>query len=87
MADFTFKVNGVEIRTDNQFLLAKKILVLAKEKGAIPGNPDEYILKGDKGEYQVDSRVNLAEDDVLYTIPNKSTPVAHPMLTGPIYQT
>ena len=49
MADFTFKVNGVEIRTDHQFLLAKKILELAKEKGAIPGNPDEYILKGDKG--------------------------------------
>ena len=36
MADFTFKVNGVEIRTDQQILSATDILELEKEKGAIP---------------------------------------------------
>ena len=76
MAYFIFKVNGVEISTDHQILLAKQILELAKEKGAIPGNPEEYILKGDKGEYQGDDRVNLAEDDLFIAIPNKPTPVA-----------
>ena len=76
MADFTFKVNGVEIRTDHQFLLAKQILEFAKEKGAIPGNPEGYILKGEKGQYQGDDRVNLAEDNLFIAIPNKPTPIA-----------
>ena len=76
MADFTFKVNGVELRTDHQSLLAKEILQLAKEKGAIPGNPEDYILKGDKGEYKGDDRVNLEEDNLFIAIPDKPTPVA-----------
>ena len=44
MADAIFKVNGVEIYTDHQSLLAEEILKLAKEKGAIPGTPEDYIL-------------------------------------------
>ena len=76
MADFTLKVNGVEIHTDHQSLLAKEILELGKEKGAIPGNPNEYILQGDKGKYKGDDRVNLAEDNQFITIPDKPTPVA-----------
>ena len=76
MADFTFKVNGVEIRTDHQSLLAKEILELAKAKGAIPGNPEGYILQGDKGDYKEDERVNLKEDNLFIAIPNKPTPVA-----------
>ena len=73
---FTFKVNGVEIPTDHQSLLAKEILELAKEKEAIPGNPEDYILKGDKGTYKGDDRVNLEEDNVFIAIPDKPTPVA-----------
>ncbi len=76
MADFTFKVNGVEIYTDHESLLAKEILELAKEKGAIPGNPEEYILIGDKGQYNGDDHVNLKEDSLFITIPNKPTLVA-----------
>ena len=76
MADFTFKVNGVEIHTDHQSLLAKEILELAKEKGAIPGNPEEYILQGDKGKYNGDDSVDLTEDNLFIAIPNKPTPVA-----------
>ena len=76
MADFTFKVNGVEIYTDHQSLLAREILELAKEKGAIPGNPEGYILQGDKGQYKQDAQVDLKEDNLFIAIPNKPTPVA-----------
>lgn len=79
MADFTIKVNGVEIHTNNQSPLAKEILELAKEKGAIPGEPDGYILQGDKGKYNADDRVNLEEDNLFIAIPNKPTPVAQPL--------
>ena len=76
MADSTFKVNGVEIYTDHESLLAKEILELAKEKGAIPGNPGEYILQGDKGKYKGDDRINLKEDNQFITILDKPTQVA-----------
>lgn len=76
MADFTFKVNGVQIETSHEKLIALDILKLAKEKGAIPGKPEEYVLQGDKGQYKADDWVNLNEDNVLITIPNKSTQVA-----------
>ena len=72
----SFKVNGEEIQTDHHSLLAIEILRLAKEKDAIPGNPAEYILEGDKGTYKPDDRVNLEEDNVFFAIPNKPTPVA-----------
>ena len=77
MADsFTFKVNGVEIRTDHPSLLAKEILKLAKEKEAIPGNPEDYILQGDKGIYNGDDSVDLKEDNIFIAIPDTSTEVA-----------
>jgi hypothetical protein len=76
MANFTFKVNGVEIPTDHESLLAREILKLAEEKGAIPGNPEDYILQGDKGEYKQDDQVNLKEDNLFIAIPDKPTPVA-----------
>ena len=74
--DFTFKVNGVEIPNEQPSLLAKEILELAKGKGAIPGNPEDYILQGDKGKYKPDALVNLEEDNLFIAIPNKPTPVA-----------
>ena len=74
--DFTFKVNGVELYTKHQSLSAKQILELAKEKGAIPGNPDAYILQGDKGKYKLDDLVDLKQDYLFIAIPNKPTPVA-----------
>ena len=74
--DFTFKVNGVEIPTEHKSLLAKEILALAKDKQAIPGKPDDYILQGDKGKYKPEDRVNLEEDNLFIAIPNKPTPVA-----------
>ncbi len=74
--DFEFKVNGVEVRTEHQSLLAKRILELAKEKGAIPGDPDGYILQGDKGKYKEDDSIDLEQDNLFIAIPNKPTPVA-----------
>ena len=76
MADFTFKVNGVEINTEHQYLLAEEILELAQQKGAIPGKPEDYILQGEKGTYKPEDRVNLLEDNLFIAIPNKPTPVA-----------
>ena len=76
MAEFTFKVNGVQIETPQQKLVAKNILELAKEKGAIPGNPEEYILQGDKGKYKADDWVDLSEDNLFIAISNKPTQVA-----------
>ncbi len=76
MAEFTFKVNGVQIETPQQKLVARDILQLAKEKGAIPGKPEGYILQGDKGEYKAGDWVDLSEDNLFIAIPNKPTPVA-----------
>ena len=73
---FEFKINGVEIYTEHQYLLAKEILEIAEEKGAIPGKPEGYILQGDKGKYQLDDQINLEEDNLFIAIPNKPTPVA-----------
>lgn len=74
--EFKFKINGIEIETPHQKLVAHDILELAEKHGAIPGKPEDYVLQGDKGEYKNDDWVDLSEDKVFITIPNKSTPVA-----------
>ncbi len=73
---FTIKVNGVEISTDQQELKAGEILQLAKQQGAIPGNPEEYILKGEKQEYGWNDTVDVAQDNIFIAILNTPTPVA-----------
>lgn len=75
--DCCFKVNGVTITTPHHKLVARDVLKLAKDKGAIPGKPDNYILKGKiNREYKRDDWVDLDEDNEHITIPNQSTPVA-----------
>lgn len=73
---FTLKVNGVEIATPHQKLVAHDILELAEKQGAIPGKPESYVLQGDKGAYGWDDRVDLEEDCRFITIPNTPTQVA-----------
>ena len=73
---FTLKVNGTEIDTPHQKLVAHDILELAEKNGAIPDKPENYILQGDKGEYGWDDWVDLEEDNHFITILNKPTPVA-----------
>ena len=73
---YDFKVNGIEFQTEYQSPTALEILMIAKQGGAIPNNPEEYSLQGDKGLYQGVERVNLEEDNVFLTIPVSSTQVA-----------
>ena len=73
---FEVKVNGTEFVMEDPSPTALEILALAKQLGAIPNDPEGYVLQGDKGEYQGNQRVNLAEDNVFITIPVRPTPVA-----------
>ena len=73
---FTLKVNGIEMTISHQKPVAHDVLELAEKKGAIPGKPEDYILQGDKGQYGWDDPVDLEEDNLFITIPNKPTPVA-----------
>ena len=74
---FDIKVNGIEIVAPHRILIALRILELAKEFAAIPGNPEDYLLQGDKGPYGLDDEVDLKEDNVFITILDSSTQVAY----------
>ena len=73
---FEFKVNGVQLETKTRHLVALAILRIAADRGAMPGKPEDYALQGDKGLYQPDDEVDLAEDDQFITIPTTPTDVA-----------
>ena len=74
--EFEYKVNGVQLVSGEQILTAAEILDLARQKGAIPGEPSGYILKGTKQDYRGDNQVDLAEDDLFITVPSTPTQVA-----------
>ena len=74
--DYEYKVNGVQLVSDKQVLTAAEILDFARQKGAIPGEPGGYILKGTKEDYKGNDRVDLAEDYLFITVPNTPTLVA-----------
>ena len=74
--EFSVKVNGIEFEVTSHKLLAREILQLASEHGAMPGKPENYILQGDKGLYDSDAWVELEVDDTFITIPDSPTPVA-----------
>ena len=74
--EFEVKVNGTEFVMEDSNPTALEILSRAKQLGAIPNDPEGYILQGDKGEYQGSQRVNLEEDSVFITIPLSPTQVA-----------
>lgn len=73
-SEFEFKINGVEVKISQQVLTAGEILKLAEKYGAIPRNPEQYTLEGDKGTYGWDDKVNLEEDSFFKTIPNTPPP-------------
>ena len=73
---FSFKVNGIEIKSGGRELAASEILKLAAEHHAMPGKPEEYVLQGDKGQYSPNDLVDLLEDYVFITIPTAPTQVA-----------
>ncbi len=74
--EFNFKINGVQIETPHQKLVAHDILELAEKHNAIPGKPEDYTLQGDKGQYKPNDWVDLEEDNDFITIPIAATPVA-----------
>ena len=74
--EFFFTVNGVELQSQFEKLIALDILRIAKENHAIPGNPEEYILKGATKQYKLDEWVDLNDDKVFITLPQGATAVA-----------
>ncbi len=75
---YEFKVNGVEFTMENPNPTASEILAIAIDGKSVP-NPkaaEGYILRGDKGEYQGGTRIDLSIDNVFITIPTGPTPVA-----------
>ncbi len=73
---YVFKVNGVEITSERQSISALDILRLAKEKDAVPGEPETYVLQGEKRQYEGGAFVDLEQDSLFIAIPTKPTPVA-----------
>ena len=73
---FKIKVNDIHFEVEEEKLLAIDVLKIAKEHNAMPGEPDAYLLQGDKALYKLDDWVNFEDDDEFITIPNKPTDVA-----------
>ncbi len=73
---YDFKVNGTEFQTEYQSPTALEILMIAKQGGAIPNNPEDYALQGDKGIYHGVARVDLREENVFLTFPMSSAQAA-----------
>ena len=69
-------VNGVQIKVDVEKLLAKDVLEMAKEHGAMPGKPQDYQLQGSQRLYKPEDWVNFEEDKEFITIPIGPTDVA-----------
>ena len=66
---YTIKVNGIQLQTDQQRLTARAILALAKPYDAFPGQPEDYLLQGDKKLYGLDDIVDLDEDTIFVAVP------------------
>lgn len=77
-APIHFKVNGVELVSEYDKLVAFDILKMAKAEGAFEGKPEDYILEdADKDQkYKPDDWVQLRNGLVLMTTPTGGTPVA-----------
>lgn len=71
-----FKINDTEISTVHDKMVAHDILELAEKKGAFPGKPEDYVLRGDKREYGWNDWVNLHEDNRFFTVRNQPTQVS-----------
>ena len=75
-AQFPFKLNGVALQTTFEKLVALDILKIARENGAIPRKPEDYLLKGQKHEYKPHDWVNLTEDTEFIAVSSSPTMVA-----------
>lgn len=73
---YPYVVNGTELVSAVPKLLALDILTAAKNAGAIPLKPEDYLLQSDQRKYKPHDYVNLEEDNSFITVPQSSTPVA-----------
>ena len=73
---YEFKVNGEQFTSEKPDLTALEILTVAKQGKAIPNDPKDYILEGEKDKYQGNDKVNLEDDNVFITVPIGPTPYA-----------
>ncbi len=73
---FSLQANGIEMTMPYLGVVARDILKLAEERGAIPGNPEAYLLQGNKRQYGWNDWIDLEEDNRFITIPNQPTLVA-----------
>ena len=73
---FDIKVNGVAIKVDEEKLLAERVLEIAKDHGAMPGKPEDYLLQGEQRLYKPEDWVTFEEDKNFITIPEGPTDVA-----------
>ena len=75
---FSFSVNGTEIKTQHEKLIAADILALAEKVGAIPNKPETYFLEtaDEKHQFKNEDWVNLLEYKDFITVPTGKTDVA-----------
>lgn len=71
-----FKVNGVELESQFDKLVASDILRMAKEKGAFEGKPEDYILEYGGQSYKPHDWVELKEGEELLALLAGPTQVA-----------
>ena len=75
---FTIEVNGVEIKTTYEKLVAADVLLLAVKNHAISGTPEEYILESDDPpfEFKPDDWVDFTTYKTFTAERSAATPVA-----------
>lgn len=76
---YHFQVNGKELLSQHEKLVALDVLRLAKDKNAFPGKPEEYLLEdvgGEGRQYKLNDWVDLSGEKEFITTPNQDTPVA-----------
>ena len=75
---FTFTVNGAEIKTEHEKLVAADILKLAEREGAIPNKSENYILESidEEHRFKSDDWVDFREYKEFLTVPTSKTDVA-----------
>ena len=79
METYKFVVNGQELESKEEKLVASDIIKLAQEKGVLSSiKPENLILEviGGKHQFKPDDWVNLREYTKFLLISNEPTPVA-----------
>ena len=72
------KVNGVEIEVTEELVVARELVVKAKEKGGIAGYVDEYVVErlNQEGEIRIDETIRITEHEEFLAVPVEATPTA-----------